>query len=43
MFLHQAETAGNVSYGISTFIVSDTSKNPQIPALWIQISLEKIT
>lgn len=46
MFLHQVETVpavsyGNISYAISTFIVSDASKNLQIPALWIQISLKK--
>lgn len=41
MFLQQAETAGSISYGISTFIVSDARKNLQIPVLRTQISLKK--
>lgn len=41
MFMQQAETAGNISYGISTFIVSDARKNLQIPVLRTQISLKK--
>lgn len=41
MFLHQAETASSILYIISTFVVTDASKNLQIPVLCVEIYLKK--